>query len=383
MYKDNYTQDGGLTFQSSSHAYDAPRLALGWRPNSNTSVRGSAGFSVAPAYINLLTNTPTPVANRNPPTYFTLTGNAGDVSPETAFGFDLGADRRIARDTVLSADVYETTLHNQFISTTALDGTYTPPVGSIYPNQPYPLYVSKTANLGLARYEGVELALHRDPVVGFGYKLQGSLQRGYAYALPSGIYATAAGPYTANLGVIPNVNFEPSGQGYNGLSMARVPYAQAYGELNGRTRTGGYGLVGITYYGNNNSYNVAPFYVVNASYRQPIGKHVSLLLAVQNVTNVPRQLLLQYLRRHPGAARQRSTRLYAEQRHWAEHGKSDAAFRSLTQKRRCDSPCAAVSRQGARENGGMNCRPSETVSTVADFAVGRHSLHEAMPRSMR
>jgi hypothetical protein len=286
-YTDHYSQDFGKTFLDSSHAYDAPRLSFSFRPARDTALRASTGFSIAPPYINLLTNSMAG-PDRQPATYFTVTDNAGDVKPETAFGFDFGGDQRLARDTVLSVDVYQTTLHDQFLSTTSLSSTpyvlaannpYASPAGS------YPLYVTQTANLGHSRYEGVEVSLHRAPPVGFGYKLQGSLQRAYAYDLPAGFYNTASGPDTANLGIFPNENFQGAGQGYNSLSPSRVPYSQGYLEINRRGSNGSYFLVGVTYYGNNNSYNEPPFGVVNTSFRQPLAKHASLLFAVTNVTD--------------------------------------------------------------------------------------------------
>jgi outer membrane receptor protein involved in Fe transport len=284
-YTDRYTQDNGVTFDSSTHAYDAPRLALAYRASPNTSLRASTGFSIAPPYIQLLTNQSAPGPDRTPPTLFSVSANAGDLAPETAFGFDAGADHRI-NDTVISLDIYQTLLRNQFLSTTALTGTYTAPPGNPYGAiGTYPLYTTQTQNLGHARYAGIELAIHRDPAFGWGYKMQGYLQRAYAYDLPAGFYNTASGPYTANLGILEGQNYQATGQGYNSLSQARIPYSGGYGELNYRFRNNGYFLAGITYYGPNNPYNEPPFGVVNASLTEPLTKNISLRLASTNVTN--------------------------------------------------------------------------------------------------
>ncbi len=286
-YKDHYTQDNGVSFLSSTHAYDAPRFALRWRPDRDLSVRAATGFSIAPPYIDLLTNQSSAVPNRTPPTNFMTTGNAGEVAPETAFGFDFGLDQSV-RGVVFSGDVYQTTLRNQFLTQTKLDGTFTPPADNPYgakPGTAYPLYVMQTANLGHSRYEGVELAVHHDPVVGAGFRVQGYLQRAFAYDLPPGFYNTASGPNTANLGIFANENFQTTGQGYNGLSQSRVPYSGGYGEINYSFRSGAHFLTGITYYGPNNAYNEPAFGVVNASFRQPITKHAFLQLAVANLTN--------------------------------------------------------------------------------------------------
>ena len=284
-YTDRYTQDSGMTFNTSTHAYDAPRLALAYRQSPNTSLRASAGFSIAPPYIQLLTNQSAPQPDRTPPTLFSTSANAGDVAPETSFGFDAGADHRVGHDTVVSLDVYQTLLRNQFLSTTALTGTYTAPAGNPYGAiGSYPLYTTRTQNLGHSRYAGVELAIHRDPTFGWGYRVQGYLQRAYAYDLPPGFYDTASGPNTANLGILEGQNYQATGQGYNSLAQARIPYAGGYGEVNYRFRNNGYFLAGITYYGPNNPYNEPAFGVVNATLTEPIAKNISLRLASTNVT---------------------------------------------------------------------------------------------------
>jgi outer membrane cobalamin receptor len=283
-YTDSYTQDAGATFTSSTHAYDVPRLALRFAPDSKTSLRASAGFSVAPPYIKLLTNQSAPQPDRTPPTLFTTTGNAGDIAPETSFGFDVGGDRSIA-GTIVSLDVYETTLRNQFLSTTALTGTYTAAPGNPYGAiGNYPLYTTKTANLGHSRYEGLELSVRRSPVRGPGYKVTGYLQRAYAYDLPKGFYDTASGANTANLGIFANENFQATGQGYNGLGQTRIPYSGGYGEFNYTFRSSAFALFGATYYGANNGYNRPAFAVVNASFTQPLAKGVSLQASISNLT---------------------------------------------------------------------------------------------------
>jgi hypothetical protein len=283
-YTDTYTQDSGATFDTSTHAYDAPRLAFRYRPDSATSVRAATGFSIAPPYIDLLTNQSLPQPDRTPPTSFT-TGNAGDVAPETAFGFDVGIDRLVA-DNVVSADVYQTTLRNQFLSTTELTGTYTAPAGNPYGAiGSYPLYTTQTRNLGHSRYEGVELTLHKSPAFGPGYRLQGYLQHDYAYDLPAGFYDTASGKNTANLGIFPNENFQSSGQGYNAQGQSRIPYSGGYGELNYTLHSKAFFLIGATYYGSNNAYDRPAFAVVNASFMQPLTKQLSLQLAGSNLTN--------------------------------------------------------------------------------------------------
>lgn len=283
-YNSHYTPDGGTTWADAGHDFFGPRLGVTWQPSYDQVYRFSAGSSIAPPYISLITTqTGAPVPNNGgAATSYTETLNNGRINPETAFGFDLGTDRRIDRDTILSADVYRTTLHGQFLNSIFVNGTYTPTSG-INAGITAPLYVSEAQNLGTSRYEGVELAIHKSPALGIGYRVQGSLQRAYAYNLPPGFYDTAFGPNTTNLAVIPNVNFQPSGDGYNGIGNGRVPYAMGYGEFNYRTASAYY-LLGLTYFGNNNTYNQPAFAVVNASAQWQIAKHTALQLTGYNLT---------------------------------------------------------------------------------------------------
>ncbi len=284
-YLTHYSQDGGLTFLNSAHSFYGPRFALRYRPDPTTSVRVSAGSSIAPPYINLLTNSNgPPQPNTAVPLYYTTTANSGDVKPETAFGYDLGIDHRFGRTLLLSADAYQTILHNQFLQATSVQGTYTPPVGSVLPQTPLPLYVTQTENLGTSEYAGIELALASSPTFGWGFKAQGSLIRAYAYNLPASLYATAAGPLTANLAVLPYVNFEGDGQSFNGIGPSRVPYSTGYAEVNHRAGNGAYFLLGATYLGPNNSYNAPPFAILNASFRQPLSAKSWLQVSAYNIT---------------------------------------------------------------------------------------------------
>jgi hypothetical protein len=287
-YTDTYSQNGGASFLQSTHTYQAPRLSMTWQPNPNESVRASAGLSVAPPFINLLNNSENIVATGSPVFYYTETGNSGDVLPETAFGFDIGLDARLHSPfTVLSVDLYQTVLHNQFLPYTFQDGTYTCPstCASYNVGDTAPLYITRTVNLGHSKYEGVELSLHRTPPTGWGYRIQGSLMRAFAYDLPTGFYNTATCTNCTNLGILPNENFQPSGDGYNGLGYSRIPYSTGYGELNYRAHNGAHFLAGITYYGPNNFYNEPAFEVVTASFDQPLTRRSSLQLSIYNLTN--------------------------------------------------------------------------------------------------
>jgi hypothetical protein len=287
-YASHYTGDGGITWHDATHTVNEPRAALTFRASTDTALRFSAGGSIAPPYIELLSSPgSTPLANTpGHATLYTENANNGQVSPETAFGYDLGFDQRLPRATSFSADIFETTLHNMFLPATFLIGTYTPPPGNLDAGNTEPLYESLTENLGQARFEGVELAFQRTPIAGLGFRLQGSLERAFTYNLPPGFYNTASGPYTTNLGIIPFVNFQTSGTGYNALNTARIPYATGYGELNFRSRSGAYYSLGMTYFGSNNAFNVPAFTVFSGSIRYTLAKNTTLQVSASNLFGV-------------------------------------------------------------------------------------------------
>jgi len=286
-YKSHFSGDGGATFSDSSDTYNAPRIALVDRANTDTSVRFSAGASIAPPYISLL-SAPAglPVPNiPAAPNYYTENINNGQIKPETAFGYDLGIDRRITPRLTFSGDVYLTNLRNSYLTQTYQDGTYTATQGAAI-GQTEPLYITETANLGQSRYEGIEAALTSDPASGIGFRVQGALMRAYPYNIPNSLYAVVNDPYATNLAVIPNVNYQPAiGIGFNGVGSAsgRVPYSQGYGEINYKKKRW-YGNLGVTYYGPNNTYNNPAFGVVSGTIRYQVIKNGFLQFSGYNLT---------------------------------------------------------------------------------------------------
>lgn len=285
-YASHYTGDGGAKWSDATHADVAPRLAFAWRPTTDFAWRFAVGSSIAPPYISLLSSpgtTPVHDPAGQAQGYF-INANNGDIAPEEAFGGDLGFDWRVHPTLRLSSDVYFTHLRDMFLTETSQEGTYTAPSGASA-GVAEPLYVTETANLGNARFEGVEFELEEAPLRGFGFKVQGSLQRAYAYGLAPTFYSTTAGPYTTNLGVIPDINFQASGSGFNAISPGRIPYSQGYAELNFRTASSGLLLLGYTYNGPNNAYNQPAFGVASASLRLPVWKNAWAQLSGYNLTN--------------------------------------------------------------------------------------------------
>ncbi|MGB6986365.1 MAG: TonB-dependent receptor [Candidatus Aquilonibacter sp.] len=291
QYSSHYTDDGGTTWHDATRGYVAPRLGATWEPTNDTSWRFSAGESIAPPQLGFLSSPGSqPAPNiTGAPTYYTQNINNGAIAPETAFGIDLGIDHRVSRSTSVSFDIYDETLRNMFLGSTALIGTYVPPTAPAG-TTPLPLYATGTTNLGHAKYEGVEASVSSAPLVGWGYKVQGDLTRAYAYDLPSTFYcsapptppATVCTPDT-NLGIIEGANFSASGLGYNTINGSAMPYMMGYAEINNRARNGAYYLLGTTYYGSNNSFSRPAFFIFNAAISYPIHTDTKLQFSVDNI----------------------------------------------------------------------------------------------------
>jgi hypothetical protein len=273
-YASHYTADGGASWQDATHSFYGPRLAATWQPRPDAIYRFSLGSSIAPPYLALITTQGgAPLPNLNGAvSFYTQSANNGNINPETAFGYDLGMDRRLDHGVIFSGDVYLTNLHGQYYTSTDVDGTYTPTSG-VNAGKTAPLYVTEARNLGSSRYDGIELALFKRPAQGLGYRIQGSLERAYVFSIPPGFYDTAAGPNTTNLTVIPNINF------------ANIPYSMGYGELNYRAPRAFYSL-GLTYYGPNNTYNQPAFGVLSANARWQVARHTSLQISAYNLGSV-------------------------------------------------------------------------------------------------
>ena len=128
-YLSHYSIDGGITLNDSSHSYNEPRAALTWQPNNDTSYRLSTGGSIAPPYISLVSSggpTWSQIIGGVPSAGWIQNANNGNINAETALGYDLGMDHRIARATSVSVDLYYTQLHNLFLDLDVVRSPVTP-----------------------------------------------------------------------------------------------------------------------------------------------------------------------------------------------------------------------------------------------------------------
>ena len=286
-----FTNTNTFTFSDQNTSHYDPRLGIEFRSSPNLALRFAAGSSIAPPYINLYTvNTRISYTGGNA---FATQGIPNQaLSPETAFGINLGADYRFQKDpaTVLSLDLYNTALRNQFITSTFQIGTcnnLTPNTTSPCPAAGVPLYGNQNRNLANARYAGIELSLRRDVPIGVGYTINANVLTAYPYNIPPCFYGAGTSPcgFATNLAVVPNVNFLPGGNNINSVSNQSIPYAGGYFEVHRRWEGGLFASFGTTYYGNNTSFNTPPFLVANMTLRKDIAKDFSIQVSGDNLFN--------------------------------------------------------------------------------------------------
>lgn len=256
--------------------YSAPRFAAVWRPNPNIAVRGSVGGGFALPALYTLTGYSRVFSAGS---YDETTGNV-NLKPETSFGYDVGTDMRLRRDTALSFDLYRTNLYGQY---------YTNTVVSTFNG--FPLYINESGNLASSRYEGINLAVHRDVPSGYYWRGTLAFNRAYVVSVPAGFYNNPATGCVncTNQYILPGINF-------NGYSNGgAVPYASASALAGYRWKPGTNFDLLATYYGNNNIYDAPHAFVeLDAHAGYAITRNVDILATFQNITGVYDQEIQNY-----------------------------------------------------------------------------------------
>jgi outer membrane receptor protein involved in Fe transport len=192
-----------------------------------------------------------------------------NLKPEKSFGFDIGTDMRLKRDTVLSFDVYRTNLYGQFFSSVTLAGTH----------NGLPLYISQTGNLSQSRYEGINLDLRHDASRGIYWHAAMGLTRAYVVSVPVGFYNSLFCNNCNNTYIVPGINFD-------GQFQSTVPYANGGATIGYRWTPGKYIDISPTYYGNNNPFFEPAFLEFDAHAGYPLTKNVSLNATFRNITGI-------------------------------------------------------------------------------------------------
>jgi hypothetical protein len=301
-------------FTSNHNAHFDQRIALTYRPANNLSIRASAGSAIAPPYLSLLSKVNTIPSSCSLSTC-TFNLNNPNILPETAWGYDLGADYRWKYDIVVSADGYLTNLFNRFLGENYTIGTCASNSLALKcPSSALPgdaVVQSFNTNLNNSRYEGIELSIKRVVPEGWGFSIAGAIQHAYAYNLPANFYCqgpalTAAGGcipanYNVNLPIIAGENFtgntfgtvygapggafSASSVGASGFSNTAIPYLQGDGNVNYTFKNGAFVMLGETLYGKNNGYNLPPFGIGYATIRYPVTKTISIQVSGDNIFN--------------------------------------------------------------------------------------------------
>jgi outer membrane receptor protein involved in Fe transport len=257
-------------------SYSAPRLGAVWQANRDLAIRAAVGGGFAlPQLYQLLGFSRTCA-----PTYCNETTANLHLQPEKSFGFDVGLDARIHRNTVLSLDLYRTNLYGQLF-TTQSQSTY----------NGLPLYIVQYGNIATSRMEGINLDVRRDVPRGYYWRGTLGLTRGYVVNVPPGFYNDASVPCTSclNQTVVPGINFNSA------TYAATVPYADAYAQIGYRWTPDTFLDVSAKYYGNNNIYlTLNPFTVVDLHTGYGLSKNFSLLAEYRNITGANGQSIQNY-----------------------------------------------------------------------------------------
>jgi outer membrane receptor protein involved in Fe transport len=298
----------GIFWHTTKLSHNDPRIGIVYRPNLNASLRFAAGSSIAPPFLGLLNQVASTPLYQGPTVGYALESESNtNLKPETGFGYDVGGDYRFNDGlTIVSADGYLTNLYNRFFG--QLVNTGLTCNGANCPSGTFgqapagtPILNNTNTNISNARFEGVELSISRNPQVGFGFVLEGALERGYYYDLPPGFYCsfvpTPTNPcipttYNQNLNIV-------AGQNTNGITVGnypldaeisyngnmRIPYSQGNAAISYTFPNQVYALVGDTYYGNNNSLNEPAFGIAYATLRVPVSKLLAIQVSGDNIFN--------------------------------------------------------------------------------------------------
>jgi outer membrane receptor protein involved in Fe transport len=226
-----------------------PRLGLVFTPQSGTTVRASWGSAYVAPYYELVGETGIH--------HHILYVSGGTFSPETSSGYDFGADHKFGPTTLLSADLYSTTIFNRYASIGV-------PISG-------PGYTSETlvGSEGDALNQGIEVQLTHKPKFGFGYHGAVDLLRDYAYNQ----VVPASGNNSSLYAQLPN----------NGVQLPGYAYSKMQGDLYYTLHDSSYVRFSVTGYGANNAFGQPGFALLSLQYERPIIKDVTFNVGANNL----------------------------------------------------------------------------------------------------
>ena len=256
--------------------YD-PKLSLVYRPGRNQSLRLSAGT----AYVAPFSGFVAPIAGSTG----SLTGAVlingkldviDNLKPETSFSVDLGGDFATGRDSKFTVDLYNTILNNRFSTDTV---TFTGGVTGTFNGLPI-TSISELFNLSDSHEQGIELGFIKAPRVGFGGTVGFELNRSYDFN-------TTQNPLLANVSVAAaqTGSFNGLNLTKDGIQIPGYAYTKGRGELNYQFANTARVAVGMTYYGDNNSFGQTAFELFDANLGVPLKNKFRLQLSGINLFN--------------------------------------------------------------------------------------------------
>jgi len=197
-------------YTNENFSYQTPRLGVVFHPTEKLALRASAGGSFTAPGVGNFQGSVGQITPNNfyspscPLLYYSTNQSNPNLKSESAFGFSLGSDIRLAASTIFSLDLYRTNLHGQFYQSQFQDGTI----------NGLPLFINQSVNLGQTRYEGLTAQVRHDVVHGWFSQMQFGFTRGFIVSLPSGFHNqppnvcnTVTGAYCANLGTFAVANY--------------------------------------------------------------------------------------------------------------------------------------------------------------------------------
>jgi hypothetical protein len=261
-----------LINSTNAAAHFDPHFGLLFRPTKDLVFRFTGGSSMTIPYSGLVSGFP----NYNQgSTSTTITSPNFTLLPEEVVSLDIGSDLRLPGGTVLSGDLYNTVVHNPWISTKVQQCNSIATCAVYFgPNLETTNagYTSQTFNGAQQYAQGFEISATNEPKVGFGYRLNTSFERLYYLQTPSAFFAS------------PEVFFNGNQFQQIGSTSTSVPYAKGYGEVQYAGANKSLFRVGADYEGNNNEYNIPAFFIFDAGAKVNTGFHdVMVGLTVENL----------------------------------------------------------------------------------------------------
>ena len=270
--------DASLLNGTATHTHYDPHLQVQYRANQSTSYRLTAGSSITTPWAALVSGFAKIFPNTTPTSDSETLPNP-TLQPETTVAYDLGLDHRFRDGSVFSADYFNNTIHNVFVSF----GSSGPPL----PNRPgiTSLITNETVNGPLERDYGLEFTAQKAPVRGVGFYATGTLQRAYFDGFSDSFYQNLAAQSAP--GKNPFISLV-NGKQLDGTSgfQGQIPFFKAKAELNYRAPTNGYYALGTNLLGSNNPYGLNKgFNTWYANATWDLNKDLAFSIAGENLTN--------------------------------------------------------------------------------------------------